>query len=272
MHVLECSQADEGHLILDFVTPYFHSRCTSVDEACSTTLHHDYGLTRKRQAGCINFSPVEICMRRWRKLTRLDVTGTAHMHVAAAARLTAYMAQKPQTLDGKLAIVSGSSKGIGAAIAIELASRGALVVTNYPYASLQQEAESTLEKLRATGGNHVSECFAVESDLSTLDGPKHLVDEAVKHTNGRKVDILVNNAGIAKMTPLKDVTVEEWDAQVNLNGRGTLLLTQAVLPHLATPSRIVNLSSSGARQPYPGASIYNGTKSMIESFTRCWAV
>ncbi|KIX97373.1 uncharacterized protein Z520_06825 [Fonsecaea multimorphosa CBS 102226] len=178
------------------------------------------------------------------------------------------MAQKPQTLDGKLAIVSGSSKGIGAAIAIELASRGALVVTNYPYAHLQQEAESTLGKIRATGGNHVGECFAIESDLSTLEGPKHLVAEAVKRTNGRKVDILVNNAGIAIMSPLKDITVEQWDAQVNLNGRGTLLLTQAVLPHLAKPSRIVNLSSSGARQPYPGASIYNGTKSsMLTSFT-----
>ncbi|EXJ70814.1 uncharacterized protein A1O5_05804 [Cladophialophora psammophila CBS 110553] len=182
------------------------------------------------------------------------------------------MAQKPQTLDGKLAIVSGSSKGIGAAIAIELASRGALVVTNYPFASLQQEAESTLEKMRATGGSHVTECFAVESDLSTLSGPKHLVEETVRRTNGRKVDILVNNAGIAKMCFLKDVTVEQWDSQVNLNGRGTFFLTQAVLPHLAKPSRIVNVSSSGARQPYPGASVYNGTKSMIESFTRCWAV
>ncbi|OAP55838.1 hypothetical protein AYL99_09990 [Fonsecaea erecta] len=182
------------------------------------------------------------------------------------------MAQKPQTLDGKLAIVSGSSKGIGAAIAIELASRGALVVINYPYTSLEPEAETTLEKIRATSGNHVSECFAIQSDLSTLDGPKYLVEEAVRRTNGRKVDILVNNAGIARMTFLKDITMEEWDAQVNLNGRGTLLLTQAVLPHLAKPSRIVNLSSSGARQPYPGASIYNGTKSMIESFTRCWAV
>ncbi|EXJ54231.1 hypothetical protein A1O7_09568 [Cladophialophora yegresii CBS 114405] len=182
------------------------------------------------------------------------------------------MAQKPQTLDGKVALVSGSSKGIGAAVAIELASRGALVVTNYPFASLKEEAESTLAKIRATGGSHATEAYAIESDLATLEGPKHLVEEAVRQLSGRKIDILVNNAGRASPQLLKDVTVDQWEFQVHLNGRGTLLTTQAVLPHLAKPSRIVNLSSGGARQAYPGTSIYNGTKSMIESFTRCWAV
>ena len=74
------------------------------------------------------------------------------------------------------------------------------------------------------------------------------------------------------MNPLRDVTVDQWDTQVNLNARGTFLLTKAVLPHLAKNSRIVNLSSAGARQSYVGSSVYNGTKSMIESFTRCWAL
>ena len=151
-------------------------------------------------------------------------------------------------------------------------SRGALVVTNYPLASLKEEAESTLEKIRATGAKHANEAFAIESDLSTLKGPEHLVEEAVKRTGGRRIDILVNNAGRASPQFLKDVTIDQWDFQVHLNGRGTLLTTQAVLPHLAKGSRIVNLSSGGARQPYPGTSVYNGTKSMIESFTRCWAV
>ena len=146
------------------------------------------------------------------------------------------------------------------------------MVTNYPLASLKDEAESTLEKIRATGGSHANECFSIESDLATPDGPKHRVEEAVKPTNGRKVDILVNNAGRASPQYLKDVTIDQWEFQVNLNGRGTLLTSQAVLPHLAKPSRIVNLSSGGARQPYPGASVYNSTKSMIETFTRCWAV
>jgi NAD(P)-dependent dehydrogenase (short-subunit alcohol dehydrogenase family) len=146
------------------------------------------------------------------------------------------------------------------------------VVTNYPFASLREEAELTLAKIRATGGSQANEAFAIESDLATLEGPKHLIEEAVKRTNGSKIDILVNNAGRASPQFLKDVTIDQWEFQVHLNGRGTLLTTQAVLPHLAKSSRIVNLSSGGARQPYPGTSIYNGTKSMIESFTRCWAV
>jgi 3-oxoacyl-[acyl-carrier protein] reductase len=151
-------------------------------------------------------------------------------------------------------------------------TRGAIVVTNYPSASLKGEAEATLLKIRATGGKYAEKCFGVESDLATLEGPKHLVEQAVIGTGGGKIDILVNNAGRASPQFLKDVTVEQWDFQVHLNGRGTLLTTQAVLPHLAQGSRIVNLSSGGARQPYPGTSVYNGTKSMIESFTRCWAV
>ena len=150
--------------------------------------------------------------------------------------------------------------------------RGALVVTNYPHASLEVEAATTLAKIRCIGGKHANECFAIESDLSTLEGPKHLIEEVVKRTNGRNIDILVNNAGRAAPQSLRDVTIDQWEFQINLNGRGTLLTTQAVLPHLAKGGRIVNLSSGGARQPYPGTSIYNGTKSMIESFTRCWAV
>ena len=146
------------------------------------------------------------------------------------------------------------------------------MVANYPSASLREEAESTLDKIRSTGGSHAPGCFTIESDLATLEGPRHLIEEAVRRTNGRKIDILINNAGRARPQALKDITVEQWDVQVNLNGRGTLLTTQAVLPHLAKGSRIVNLSSGGARQPYPGTSVYNGTKSMIESFTRCWAV
>jgi 3-oxoacyl-[acyl-carrier protein] reductase len=89
---------------------------------------------------------------------------------------------------------------------------------------------------------------------------------------GQKIDILVNNAGIAIMRPLEDTNLDQWDSQVNLNVRGMLLLTQAVLPHLAQDSRIVNVSSVGARQGYVGSTIYNGTKSMVESFTRCWAL
>lgn len=152
-----------------------------------------------------------------------------------------------------------------------LVSRGALVATNYPQAHLQAEAETVLDQIRALNATHSQDAFAIEADLSTTTGPEHLVTQVLKQSGRDKVDILINNAGVAIMTPFKAVTLEEWDKHVNLNARGTFLLTQAVLPHLSKGSRIVNLSSSGARQPYMASSVYNGTKAMIESFTRCWA-
>jgi NAD(P)-dependent dehydrogenase (short-subunit alcohol dehydrogenase family) len=144
-------------------------------------------------------------------------------------------------------------------------------VVNYPWPQEKADADKVLERIKQTAGSSASECIAIEADLSTIDGPQHLINEVIRHTGG-KIDILVNNAGIAMMAPLPDIVLAQWDAQVNLNVRGMLLLTQAALPHLAQDSRIVNLSSVGARQGYTGATIYNGTKSMIESFTRCWAL
>lgn len=144
-------------------------------------------------------------------------------------------------------------------------------MVNYPWPSELPDAENVLERIRKTGSSAANVCFAIEADLSTLEGPSLLIEETVRRT-GRKINILVNNAGIAIMKPLKEITLSMWEAQVNLNGRGALLLTQAVLPHLAQDSRIVNVSSVGARQGYAGATIYNGTKGMIESFTRCWAM
>ncbi|KAK4946329.1 hypothetical protein LTR10_014527 [Elasticomyces elasticus] len=176
-----------------------------------------------------------------------------------------------RSLIGKVAIVSGSAKGIGAATCVELASRGALVIVNYPWPSEKSDAEDVLRRIEVTKGAAAAECRAVEADLSTLDGPQRLVDETVRLT-GKHIDILINNAGVAIMRPLKEVDLRQWDTQLNLNARGMLLLTQAVLPHLAQDSRIVNVSSVGARQGYVGSSIYNGTKSMVESFTRCWAL
>jgi NADP-dependent 3-hydroxy acid dehydrogenase YdfG len=106
--------------------------------------------------------------------------------------------------------------------------------------------------------------------MSTLEGPKTLVEETVKQT--QKVDILINNAGWAVMKPLDEVTLDQWNLMVNLNGRGTFLVTQAVLPYLANKSRIVNISSTAARTGYIGSTVYCGTKAMVEAFTRCWAL
>lgn len=168
-----------------------------------------------------------------------------------------------QTLTGKVAIISGSSSGIGKAIAIELASRGATTIINYPFASLQSEADAVLSQLAVPG-------LAVCADLSTLDGPKVLVDAAVQ-AHG-KIDIVINNAALAVNKPFEEQTMADWDLLVNLNGRGTFLLTQLALPHLTVPGgRIVNICSASSRGPPPWQTIYAGTKGMVDSFTKVWA-
>ncbi|CAI4217279.1 unnamed protein product [Parascedosporium putredinis] len=177
-----------------------------------------------------------------------------------------------QTLTGKVAIVTGSSTGIGAAIAQELSSRGASIVINYPFADIKPDAEKVLASLATP-----STSITVEADISTETGPQVLVDAAVARYGS--VDILVNNAALAVNKPLPEQTLDDWNRLVNLNGRGTFLLTQAVLPHLpkldgasgSGGGRIVNICSISARAAPPLQTIYAGTKGMVDSFTRVWA-
>jgi NAD(P)-dependent dehydrogenase (short-subunit alcohol dehydrogenase family) len=166
-------------------------------------------------------------------------------------------------LEGKVAVVTGSSAGIGAAIAHELSSRGAFVVINYPYHHLKDEAEALRQRLPTPG-------VTVEADLATLEGPRILIDAAVERF--QKIDILVNNASIAIFKPLEECTLEEWDKMMNLNARGYFLMTQTVLPHLNNPSRIINVTSSDCRFPSPTHTIYGGTKGLQDVFTKVWAM
>lgn len=162
-------------------------------------------------------------------------------------------------------MISGSSSGIGKSIAIELSSRGANVVVNYPYPSdhLRQEAEDVCKQLP-------SKSIAVCADMGSTTGPSELVQQAVIAFG--KIDIVVNNAALAVNKPFEEQTLEDWDKLVNINGRGTFLLTQAALPHLTIPGgRIVNIVSTSSRGPPPMQTIYAGTKGMVDSFTRCWA-
>ncbi|PYI33270.1 short chain type dehydrogenase [Aspergillus indologenus CBS 114.80] len=173
------------------------------------------------------------------------------------------MSTTPPTLKDKVAIISGSSSGIGAAIARELSARGARVVVNYPFPSLQPQAESVV-------GSLPSPAIAVEADMSTASGPGQLVSATMAKWG--RLDIVVNSVAVAVNKPLEEQTLDDWDALVNLNGRGTFLLTQASLKHLTRGGgRIVNICSLSARAPPPNQTIYAGTKGMVDSFTRCWA-
>jgi NAD(P)-dependent dehydrogenase (short-subunit alcohol dehydrogenase family) len=169
------------------------------------------------------------------------------------------------SLQGKIAVISGSDSGIGAQIARELSAAGATVIINYPTSDpyLEQRASAVVASLPNPG-------LAVQADISTTTGPQLLIEKAVAAYG--KIDILINNAGIAVNLPLEQQTLEHWDQLVNLNGRGTFLLTQASLPHLAPQgARIINICSISAREGPPMQSIYAGTKGMVDSFTRVWA-
>ena len=171
----------------------------------------------------------------------------------------------PTPLQGKVAIVSGSDSGIGAQIARDLSIAGANVVVNYPYPTptLIERASTLVASLPTPG-------LAVEADLSTIAGPQSLIDSTVAKYG--HIDIVINNAGLAVNLPFEEQTLEHWDQLVNLNGRGTFLLTQAALKHLAPKdARIVNICSISARESPPMQTIYAGTKGMVDSFTRVWA-
>ncbi|KAH7376909.1 hypothetical protein B0T11DRAFT_335979 [Plectosphaerella cucumerina] len=173
------------------------------------------------------------------------------------------------TLSGKVALISGSSAGLGAAIARELFSRGASVVLNYPFPSEKANADGVLREL-----DDPRKAIAIEADLSTREGPQRLVNGAVKAFG--KIDILVNSAGINRPALLDDpddARVERiWDDVVNLNARGLFFLTRAALKHLSREnSRIINIGSAVTRTPSPESSIYAASKSMAETYTQCWA-
>lgn len=167
------------------------------------------------------------------------------------------------SLEAKVAVISGSSSGIGKAIATELSSRGAQIVINYPKPELRDEAEKVAADLHTPA-------IAVCADIGSTDGPSALIDATVSHFG--HVDIVVNNAALAVNKKFEQQNLADWDLLVNLNGRGTFLLTQAALPFLKKPGgRIVNICSASSRAAPPMQSIYAGTKGMVDSFTRVWA-
>lgn len=172
------------------------------------------------------------------------------------------------TLTEKVALITGSSKGIGAAVALELANRGATVVINFPSDDEQENVKKVLAKM-----SH-QRWIAVEADLSTADGPKQLVDRVIERYG--HIDILVNNAGQQIAKPFEAHTIDEFDSLFSLNVRGIWLTTQAVLPHLPPKTqggggRIVNMCSAQARQPLPNQCVYAATKGAIDTLTKAWA-
>jgi 3-oxoacyl-[acyl-carrier protein] reductase len=172
-----------------------------------------------------------------------------------------FMSQK---LIGKVAVVTGASKGIGASIAEHLAGEGASVVVNY--ASSKDGADRVVAEVERKGGKAV----AVQADVSKRADVQRLFAEA-KKAFGR-LDILVNNAGIYEFGPIEEVTPEHFHKQFDLNVLGLLLATQEALKYLGSEGgSIINISSVAATAAPPAASVYSATKAAVDTVTRSLA-
>ena len=166
-------------------------------------------------------------------------------------------------LKGKVAIVTGSSRGIGRGIAERLGRDGASVVVNY--SGSEQEAKEVVDAIVAAGGKSV----AIQASLSKVEDIRRLFAETMQHFG--QLDILVNNAGIAVGGAIADVTEDEYDKVFNLNVRGVLFALQEAAKHMKDGGRIVNISSTSTIHPEAGMAIYAASKAAIKLFTAVMA-
>lgn len=162
-------------------------------------------------------------------------------------------------LAGKVAVVTGASKGIGAAIAKALAAEGASVAVNY--ASSQAGADAVVAEITAAGGKAI----AVGGDVSKAAGAQGIVDAAVK-AYGR-LDILVNNSGVYEFSALADITEAQYRKMFDINVLGVLLTTQAAGKHLGDGGSIINIGSAITSLSTPESAVYTGTKAAVEAIT-----
>ncbi|OLN81022.1 L-xylo-3-hexulose reductase 3 [Colletotrichum chlorophyti] len=195
-------------------------------------------------------------------------------------------------LTGKTAIVSGASRGLGAAMALELATQGASVTLPPPQSrawmgirsltcvrqvmllytspSSTPKVEALLSQIASLPHSPAAKSF--KTDLASPDAPSEVLSALDAWLGpSAPVHILVNNAGTELNAPLGGITPSSFARVYDLNVRAPLLLTQAVLPRLAPASRIINVGSVGARQGFPGLGLYCSSKAALEGLTRCWA-
>jgi len=162
-------------------------------------------------------------------------------------------------LTGKVAVVTGASKGIGAAIAKSLAAEGASVVVNY--ASSKSGADTVVAAITKAGGKAI----AVAGDVSKTTDAQGIIDAAINSFG--KLDILVNNSGVFEFAPIEAITPEHFHKQFNINVLGTLLVTQAAVKHLGEGGSIINIGSVGSRITPTASAVYSATKGAVDAIT-----
>jgi 3-oxoacyl-[acyl-carrier protein] reductase len=168
-----------------------------------------------------------------------------------------------KTLEGKTAIVTGSARGIGAAIAERLAADGAAIVVNYSKSAAA--AESLAVRIREAGGR----ATVIKADVGDAAQAKSLVARTVDELG--QLDILVNNAATVDQQPLGTTSYEGMRSHYATNVFGPLALVEAALPYLPSGGRVINITSIINLFPLPGMSVYSGTKGAIDAMTRVWA-
>jgi 3-oxoacyl-[acyl-carrier protein] reductase len=167
-------------------------------------------------------------------------------------------------LNGKVAVVTGASKGIGAGIAKQFAAEGAAVVVNY--ASSKQDADRVVDEISKGGGK----AFAIQGNVAKKAEVERLFAEAEKAFG--KIDIVVNNAGVYEFMPLEEVTEQQFHKMFDTNVLGMLLATQEALKHFtAEGGSIINISSLASSLTPPTAVVYNATKGAVDAITRTLA-
>jgi glucose 1-dehydrogenase len=181
-------------------------------------------------------------------------------------------------LEGKVALVTGSSQGIGQGIVLRLAQAGAKVVINYR--SHPEGAEETLAKVEAIGGQcymaqcpHTGQGHTIQADLGNVTEVRQLIADSIEHFG--KLDILVNNAGIEKHASFGEVTEADYDAVMNVNLKGVFFATQAFVQHLISTQRtgkIINISSVHEELPFPNFTAYCASKGGMKMLTRNLAI
>jgi glucose 1-dehydrogenase len=176
-------------------------------------------------------------------------------------------------LKGKVALVTGSSQGIGQGIVLRLAQEGADVVINYR--SHPEGAEETLAKVHSIGGKcYMTQCpnsngYTIKADLGSVAEVRQLIADSIDHFG--RLDILVNNAGIEKHATFWEITEEDYDAVMNVNLKGVLFATQAFVQHLIESNRqgkIINISSVHEELPFPNFTAYCVSKGGMKMLTR----
>jgi len=171
------------------------------------------------------------------------------------------------SLEGKVAVVTGSGRGIGKEMALELARRGAKVVVNY--ANSSEAAEDVVKQIKEmkTGADAV----AVKANVSDTKQTAKLMDEVISHFG--KLDICCSNSGVVSFGHFKDVTEEEYDRVMQINTRGQFFVAKEAYKRMEVGGRIILMGSiTGQAKGVPKHAVYSGSKGAIETFVRCMAV